>query len=176
MGQLDKSAISGGEGGDAAARQRLWRMVKDFRFAMMTTLHPGNVLRSRPMTTIDRAFDGTLSFFAHADSGVTNAIAANPQVCLAYGDPGRADFVCVAGPAVLVDDAGRKRELWSPAVQAWFPEGAEASSVLLIELTPDHAEYWDSKSSRITQLFSMARAVATGTTPAGIGEHRNVPV
>ena len=156
--------------------EKLWGMIKKYRFAMMTTLEAGGSLRSRPMTTIDRDFDGALWFFAKADSAAVSALAAHAEVCLSYSDSGNFDFVCVAGPASVVTDVAKKQELWKPAVQAWFPEGAESSQNVLLKVLPDHAEYWDSKSNKLTQLFTMAKALATGSPPSDMGEHRNVPL
>jgi general stress protein 26 len=158
---------------DDAAREKLWSMIKKYRFAMMTT-QEGGVLRSRPMTTIERDFDGSLWFFAKADSAAVAALTTLPQVCLSYSDSDAFDFVCVAGPAIVVTEVAKKRDLWKPAVQAWFPEGAESPQNVLVKVTPDHAEYWDSKSNKLVQLFTMAKALATGTPPRDIGEHRNV--
>ena len=93
---------------------------------------------------------------------------------MSYSDPGAFDFVAVAGPAEIVTDVVKKRDLWTPAVQAWFPEGAESPDNVLVKVQPDHAEYWDSKSNRLVQLFTMAKALATGTPPHDIGEHRTV--
>ena len=155
------------------AREKLWSMIKKYRFAMLTTQEAGG-LRSRPMTTIERDFDGTLWFFAKADSAGVTALAAHPQVCLSYSDADNFDFVCVAGSAAVVTDTSKKKELWKPAVQAWFPEGAESAQNVLIKVTPDHAEYWDSKSNRLVQLFALAQALARGTPPRDLGEHRHV--
>ncbi len=161
---------------ETAARAKLWRMIKKYRFAMLATHEAGHVLRSRPMTTIDRDFDGSLWFFAKADSAAVEAIALHPQVCLSYSDSDDFDFVCVAGPAAIVADAAKKQELWKPAVQAWFPEGPDSAENVLIKVSPDHAEYWDSKSNKLVQLFSLAKALATGIPPHDIGEHRQVPL
>jgi general stress protein 26 len=158
-----------------SAREKLWGMIERHRFAMLTTQEEGGLLRSRPMTAIARDDDGALWFFARSDSAAAWTLSAHPQVCLSYSDQERMDFVMVAGPAAVVTDAARKRQLWSPAVQAWFPEGPESPHNILIRVTPDHAEYWDSKSSKLVQLFSVAKALATGTTPEDIGEHRSVP-
>jgi general stress protein 26 len=157
-----------------SARAKLWGMIKDHRFAMLTTQEDGGVLRSRPMTTVAREFDGTLWFFAKSDSAAAWAVGTHRQVCLSYCDEDDMDFVSVAGPAVVVTDTAAKKELWNPAVQAWFPEGPDSPYNVLIEVTAEHAEFWDSKSSRLVQLFSMARALAAGGTPRGIGEHREV--
>ena len=73
--------------------------------------------------------------------------------------------------------SAKKKELWNPpAVQAWFPEGADSPQNVLLQVIPDHAEYWDSKSNKLVQLFTMAKALATGTPPRDIGEHRTVPI
>jgi general stress protein 26 len=156
-------------------REKLYSLIKKYRFAMLTT-NEGGALRSRPMTTIDRDFDGSLWFFAKADSATVTALGAHSGVCLSYSDSDNFDFVCVAGQASVVTDVAKKSELWKPAVQAWFPEGAESPLNVLIKVTPDHAEYWDSKSNKLTQLFSMAKALATGTPPNDMGEHQNVPL
>jgi general stress protein 26 len=161
---------------DTATREKLWGMIKKHRFAMLTTQESGQALHSRPMTTIDRDFDGTLWFFAKADSAAVTAIGSHPQVCLSYSDADAADFVCVSGAAEIVTETAKKEELWKPMVQAWFPEGAQSPLNVLIKVTPDHAEYWDSKSNRLVQLFSMARALATGAPPRDLGEHKTVPL
>jgi general stress protein 26 len=157
-----------------AALEKLWGMIKKYRFAMMTTQEGSAALRSRPMTTIERDFDGSLWFFAKTDSAAVTALASHPQVSLSYSDPGAFDFVAVAGAAEIVSDVAKKKELWKPAVQAWFPEGAESPQNVLVKVVPDHAEYWDSKSNKLVQLFTMAKALATGSPPNDIGEHRTV--
>jgi general stress protein 26 len=148
-------------------------MVRHYKFAMMTTQESAGRLRSRPMTTMQQQYAGDLWFFAKADSAAVAAIRMHPEVSLSYGNAERADFVAVAGPARIERDVPQKKRLWSTAVQAYFPEGAESETVVLIQVVPDHGEYWDSNDNKLVQLFSMARAVATGTTP-DMGEHQVV--
>jgi len=157
-----------------AALEKVWSMIKKHRFAMMTTQEFGETLRSRPMTTIDRDFDGSLWFFAKTDSTAVKSLETHPQVALSYSEPAEFDFVAVSGIAVVVSDVDKKKELWRPSVQAWFPEGAESPHNVLVKVVPNHAEYWDSKSNRLVQLFSMAKALATGVPPNEVGEHRAV--
>ena len=133
-----------------------------------------DVLHSRPMTTIERDFDGSLWFFARADSAAVGALASHPQVSLSYSDHGASSFVAVAGPASVVTDMDKKKALWSPAVQAWFPDGPESSQYVLVHVEPDHAEYWDSSSNKLTRMMLMAKALATGTPPHEQTEHRTV--
>ena len=161
---------------DDESRGKLWNMIKKYRFAMMATRETSGDLRSRPMTTIERDYDGSLWFFAKADSAAVQALRAHPEVCLSYSDSDAFDFVSVAGRGNIVTEVTKKKELWKPAVQAWFPEGAESPLNVLVKVTPDHAEYWDSKSNKLVQLFTLAKALATGTPPHDIGEHRDVPM
>lgn len=141
---------------------------------MLTTLEGEQLLRSRPMTTINREFDGTLWFFAKADSASVAALRTHSKVCLSYSDSGSAEFVCAAGPSVVITDVAKKQELWNAGVQAWFPEGATSPLNVLIAVTPDHAEYWDSSNSKLVQLFGFAKALITNRQPRDLGEHRVV--
>jgi general stress protein 26 len=156
------------------AREKLWQLIQKHRFAMLTTHEEGGVLRSRPMTTIDHDFDGSLWFFAKADSETVAAIGLREQVCLAYADSGAVEFVSVGGVASVVTDVEKKRALWNKGVQAWFPEGPDSDLNVLIRVDADHAEFWDSTASRLVRLFSLARALATDVPPRGMGEHRSV--
>ncbi len=161
---------------ERASRQKLWSLVKTHRFAMMTTRRDDHALRSRPMTTIEHGDDDSLWFFAKADSAVAEEVEQHPDVCLSYAESSKPDFVSVAGKAAIVTDVAKKRALWNEGVQAWFPEGPEAPSVILVKVEPRQAEYWDTASSKLAQLFSYAKAVSSGTPPRDIGEHRNVPL
>ncbi len=159
---------------DDVARQKLWELIKRHRFAMLTTLETGGALHSRPMTTIERDYDGSLWFFVKSDAAAVSAVAAHAEVCLSYADPAAKDFVCVSGPAAIVTDVAIKKQMWSAEVQAWLPEGAESPLNLLLKVVPEHAEYWDSGSNKLVQLFSRAKALATGRAVRDGGEHRTV--
>ena len=154
---------------------KLWSMIDKSRFAMFTTIEPNGSLRSRPMTTVQNRFDGSLWFFAKSATDIVRAVGANQRVSLSYGDSKNADFVAVSGNAKIVTEIAKKRELWTAAVQAWLPEGPDAASVVLIDVEANHGEYWDS-AAKLVQLFSVARALATSEQPPGQGEHRKLAI
>jgi general stress protein 26 len=157
-------------------RAAFWDMIHQYRFAMFTTREQGDVLRSRPMTTIQKDFDGQLCFFAPADSEVVKAVTRYAQVCLSYGNSNESDFVCAAGPAEIDHGAEAKRRLWNPIVQAWFPQGPDADSVVLIRVRVDHAEYWNGQNNKLVQLISVLKATSNGKPPRNMGEHHTVSV
>lgn len=154
--------------------QKLWDMIRECRFAMLVTVEADGELRARPMTSVQKEFGGTLWFFAASNSAAVSSIDAHPDVCLAYSDSADADFVSVSGKATVEFDVDRKHKLWNPMVQAWFPQGPESSEVALIRVDANHAEYWDSTSNKLVQLYSLATAFVTGNQPRHMGEHRSV--
>jgi len=156
------------------AYQKLWSLIKHCRFAMMVTMEGDGALRSRPMSTVNKEFAGALWFFTPADSAAVAAIASHPDVCLAYADSKDADFVSVSGNGSIESDANLKQELWNPMVQAWFPQGPQSSDVVLIRVDANHAEYWDSTSNKLVQLYSLASALMQGSAPKHMGTHRSL--
>ena len=54
------------------------------------------------------------------------------------------------------------KELYNPAIKAWFPQGLDDPNLALLKVTPLQAEYWDSSSSKMITLLQMAKAIATG--------------
>src|SRR3712207_7360015 len=56
--------------------------------------------------------------------------------------------------AVVVDDPAKKRELWNSAVEAWFPQGPDDDSVVLLKVEADSAEYWDRSEEHTSELQS----------------------
>ena len=158
------------------ARNQLWEMIHDIRFAMFTTRHNNGHLHSRPMTTQNSELDegSSLWFFMSRKGDPVADFSADPMVNLAYSDPGDDTYVSVSGTAVVVEDLAKKEKLWTPMAQAWFPGGAGDADLALVEVKISHANYWDVKESKIVQLFQMARAAITGKPPTKLGEHAEI--
>jgi general stress protein 26 len=159
-------------------REALWKLIKDIRFAMFTTRHGNGHLHSRPMTTQNGKIDedSSLWFFMSRRSEVIADIAADPAVGVAYADTDADDYVAVSGQARVVDDAAKKRQLWNKMTEAWFPKGVEDPDLALVQVRITHADYWQAKGSKLTQVFKMAKAAVTGRPPVNMGEHGRVDV
>ena len=48
--------------------KKLRELIKDIKYAMLTTTEDDGTLRSRPMATLQTEFDGDLWFFTGADA------------------------------------------------------------------------------------------------------------
>lgn len=163
-------------GDDAAERENLWALIKDIRFAMFTTRHHNGHLHSRPMTTQNSAVeeDSSLWFFMARNGEPVADLITDPVVNVVYADPGEDSYVSVSGIAAVIEDPAKKRQLWSKLNEAWFPGGPTDPNLALVQVRIVHANYWDVKESQIVQLFKMAKAAITGTTPTGMGEHGEI--
>src|SRR5215207_9928959 len=136
------------------------RLIKGERFGFLTTTTPDGTLTSRPMTLQEVEFDGDLWFFAERGSNPVRHITASPEVNVGVGSGGT--WVSLTGDAIVVEDAAKKRELWNSAVEAWFPQGPDDASVVLIKVQADSAEYWDSPGGRLATAFSFVKSKVTG--------------
>ena len=160
---------------DQTPQQRLWEMIKQIRFGMLTHRHTDGTLHSHPLTTQNHELGekGVLYFFVSRTTEVGQRLRADGNVNVSYSDPHEDQYVSVSGMATVSEDLDAKQRLFSPMAKAWFPGGASDPDLELVEVHITSAEYWDVKDSKPTQLFKMAAAAVSGERPS-IGEHREV--
>lgn len=142
--------------------KKLWEKVKDIKVAMMTTHESDGSLRSRPMYTQETEFDGNIWFFTKDDSPKITEINKDTQINLSYADSDEDTYVSVSGTAQVVKNKEKTKELWNPALKAWFPKGIDDPHLALIKINVDYAEYWDAPSAKMVQLFGMAKSILEG--------------
>ena len=123
------------------AVRKIAEMIKGIRTAMLVTNTEGGVPRSRPMSTQDVDFDGTVWFFTGVDTRKAQEIARNPTVAVTYASSGKETYVSLTGRAELVDDRARIREYWNPFLKAWF-DAPDDPSLRLLKVDISEAEYW----------------------------------
>ena len=158
------------------ARDKLWKMIKGIKFAMLTTRHGNGHLHARPMTTQNKELgsDDSLWFFLSRKGDPVDDLRSDPMVGVVYADPGADTYVSVSGSAAEVDDLAKKRELWNKLTEAWFPGGPTDPDLALVQVRIAHADYWDVKESKLVQLFAMAKAAVSHAPLKNLGEHRRV--
>ncbi len=146
--------------------------IKAVRFAMFTTIDQYGHLTSQPMTNQEVDKDGGLWFYTSTATDLWENIAANPKVNLSFAEPADSLYVSISGTAERVVDRARIKELWNPMVAAWFPNGVDDPHVVLVRVAARSVHYWDSNENKMTQMFEMAKAAITGTSPeVEQGEH-----
>lgn len=156
---------------DATDVQKVAKLVKEFRFAMLTTSSPDGKLVARPMTVQEVEFDGDLWFIAARDSHTVAELGSDPVVGVSFAS--NDTWVSLSGTAQMVDDSQKVAALWNQWVEAWFPNGPGDPNVVLIKFTADGAEYWDTPGGRIASVISLVKSKVTGTPYDG-GENDKV--
>ena len=145
-------------------RAKLWSMMKDTHFAMLTT-DDGGRLRARPMAASQKGFDGTVWFFTKASSHKVEEVGADRSVGVTYADPSKQNYVSLSGKASLVTDKATLKEHWSEPLRTWFPKGAEDPELALLKVAVEAAEYWDAPNSTMVHAYGYVKSVLTGTPP-----------
>ena len=160
-------------GTETEAREELWERIEDVRTAMLTTVDPDGMLRSRPMWTQGDEFDGSLWFFIAKDSPSAEAIAQNSRVGLAYGAPDKDLYLSVVGQGHLVEDEAKAEEMWNTFVDAWFPGGSDDPNLTLLRVDVEQAQYWQDKKPKVLQLAEIVIGAVTDRPPKS-GEERKL--
>ena len=158
-------------------QEQLREIIKDIRFGMLTHRHEDGTLHSHPLTTMNRKIDegAVLYLFVRRDTELDERLRRDGNVNVSYVDHDKDRYVSIAGQAGVSDDADTKQRLFNALTKAWFPGGWQDPNLELIEVKIGHAEYWNTRESKVTQLLKIATAAATGTQ-ARMGEKRELHV
>ena len=155
-------------------RDKVKQMVADARICMFTTMTRDGKHVSRPMALQDVEFDGDLWFFTYSDSDLVEQIGMHPPVNVSFSDAKQNNWVSVAGTATQVEDKAKAKELWSPVLKAWFPDGLDTPTLTLVKVHAESAEYWEAAhSSKVITMLGYAKAAVTGKSPDA-GENETV--
>lgn len=147
--------------------------LKDIKIAMLTTITAENKQHSRPMYTFELKDDGIIWMFISKESRKVKEIEANPYVVLNYSNPQHDLYITINGKAELSNDIAKINELWSDRFKMWFPEGKSDPSLLLLKITPEEAEYWDTPDLLLAQIITLVKNTLTGN-PYVEGENKKL--
>lgn len=153
--------------------QKLWSLIKEVQFGMLTTVDQDGKLRSRPMATQKVEFDGTLWFFTYGASPKAQEIQHDQVVNVSFANPNDNTWVSVSGTAQISRDRQKMEQLWNPILKAWFPKGLDEPDIALLKVDVTAAEYWDAPSNPVVQLYGFVKSQVTGSPPSP-GDHDKI--
>ena len=134
-------------------------LLHGFRHVMLVT-HAPRGLRA------EATDNGRLWFITNVDSDLIGEITEKPEVLACLQDGQR--FLTVSGTARATRDPERIRELWSENQRVWFEKGRDDPSLILLEIVPSHAEYWNrSGVEGVKFLLAELAALIGGQTLTG---------
>ncbi|RLQ91487.1 pyridoxamine 5'-phosphate oxidase family protein [Planomicrobium sp. Y74] len=142
-------------------------LIKDIDVAMFTTI-VGNKPVSRPLQTQEAEFDGDLWFLTLKDTDKYQEILQNPSVNVAYAGK---SYVSISGSAQFIDDLERKKEYWNPVFDKLLNTTYDDPNVILIKVTAETAEYWE--SGNMTKTVKNFAKKLTGNEDEGDKKQMN---
>lgn len=154
---------------------KIQEVIKDIKFAMMTTINGKGDLHAWPMTTSEANLGAKeIWFIGDKKSDIYKDLQSNAKVGLAYASQDEKNYVSISANAELVTDEAKLDELWSPVYNAFFEHGKEDENVQLMKVVPHGAECWISGSSTINVFKMAAAALQDGKKAEDVGEQFSV--
>jgi general stress protein 26 len=142
--------------------RKVAELIKDIRVAMLTHADSTGRLASHPMATQEVEFDGDVLFIAERDSHKCQDIAAQSPARVNVSFSSGSSWVSLSGTAEIVDDRAKLEGLWNTFTDAWMEGGPEHPNNVLIKVSADSAEFWDTPGSKATQVLNLVKAKVTG--------------
>jgi len=142
---------------------RIKSLIEDVEVAMLTSLDNEGLLRARPMGTVQADIaPGVVWFFAKVSAAKTGDILHDRRVGVTYESRSKHAYVSLSGIASVTQDRARIDQLWQSAYETWFPSGKSDPDLVLIAVTIEALEYWDTSSARMVPIWGWAQAKLTG--------------
>ncbi|ESR23114.1 pyridoxamine 5'-phosphate oxidase family protein [Lutibaculum baratangense] len=147
----------------------VWEIMEKGHVCMLVT-RDGGELRARPMGAMPRRDEHVVWFVTDIRAHKDEELRADPSACITFESG--STYLSVSGHAEVMRDEAKMKEIWSVAVDAWFPDGPEDPNAVLLKFTPHEAEYWEGPG-RIVAGLKMAMA-SIRDTPPDLGENKKV--
>jgi len=147
--------------------------ISTIHTAMLTTSN-GETMHSRPMLTMEMDENGELWFFTSVHSVKIDDIKKGAIVNVSFADPDEQIFVSITGIARITYDKDRIYKLWKPILKTWFEKGEEDSSLILLNIRINHAEYWDASEYKMRNMINILGSIITGDSAQITSEHKSI--
>ena len=150
---------------------KIQAVIKDVKFAMMSTTNKKGDIHAWPMTTNKVNLDDKeIWFIGDKSSDLVKDIKEDARIGLTYATQDEKNYVSVSGDAELPTDQAKLDELWSPVYDAFFANGKADENVQLIKIVPHGIECWLSGSTVVNMFKMAAAALQDGKTAEDMGE------
>lgn len=146
--------------------ETLRELIKGIDTAMLTTATEEGLV-SRPMKTQEVEFDGDLWFFTKKETNKYDEILHNQDVNVAYVGK---SYVSVRGVAEVVEDLGKKKELWSKVYEKIMQTSYDDPNVILLKINVEAAEYWEQGNLIKNVLYYYKRMTGQSAKSVDINE------
>ncbi len=154
--------------------EKLYDIIFQIHRAMLVTQSKTGALRSRPMGVHLSRLDDSLWLFTNRDTAKVLEIMKDSEVNVSFSCAETMRFVSVSGVANLTDDRATIEQVWSPAAKTGYPAGKDDPELILIQVAPTFAEYWDVANDAFSLIYEATKAVFVGAATEVPGEHEKI--
>jgi general stress protein 26 len=150
------------------ALTKVRQLLKHFRSTMMVTTVNGKP-HARPMGLHGKAeeFNGELWFYTDRECRKVEEIESEPSISLIFQSDSDSAYMHLYGRASVIDDLGKKKELYTPLLKTWFPEGLDDPRMTMIRFDADRGDFWDSPGGMLQVMAAFTKSIVTGTRGQG---------
>ena len=139
--------------------KKLRELVHEIKTCMMTTLDGEGRPHSRPMYTQQLEADRELWYLTSRASLKVAELGHDQHVNLSFSDPTHNRYLSISGTATTLKDREKLKGLWNVFYKAWWPEGMDDPDIVLMKVTLETAEYWESPGTAIVHALGFAKAI-----------------
>lgn len=97
----------------------------------------------------------TVLFGTSPRSRKVQEILKNPDVTLAYFDPGEITYVTLIGTAKIEKDIHHHWSRWGERMNTFFPEGPESEDYIMIEFVPSRIEILSFTHAGVHETYQL---------------------
>lgn len=161
-------------------REKLWQLIKEVRYAMISHTTDTQELHSQPMTMLNSEKTEQISeshnlyFILKDTSDLVNAAnSGRNQIGLSFAKPSDGIYVSISAHAHISTDPALIDLLWNPWAENWF-SGKDDPSVRVLVAEAISAEYWNVTDNKVTQLFKLLKGSITGHAGEVDSDHKKL--
>ncbi len=158
-------------------REKLWELIKDVRFAMISHQTETHEIHAQPMTMLNSERmdeDQNVYFILKDTNDIMQAVeAGRNQLGLAFSKPSDDIYVSISAHGEISTDRALIDKLWNPWAENWF-DGKDDPSVRVLVAKAVSAEYWNVTDNKVTHLLKVLKGNITGKTEEPDSEHKRL--
>jgi len=158
-------------------REKLWELIKDVRFAMISHQTETHEIHAQPMTMLNSERmdeDQNVYFILKDTNDIVQAVeAGRNQLGLAFSKPSDDIYVSISAHGEISTDRALIDKLWNPWAENWF-NGKDDPSVRVLVAKAVSAEYWNVTDNKVTHLLKVLKGNITGKTEEPDSEHKRL--
>ena len=149
-------------------RDKMWHAMAQSPVIMMSL--DSDLRHSEPMyAQLDEDASGAFWFFTRKD----NRLAAGGKALGSFTAKEHGLFASIRGTLVKETDQSVIDRYWSNGVGAWYDDGKEDESLLVLRFELDEAEIWESDPN-IKGIFKLMTGMSVDESD--MGDHKTLPL